>query len=97
MQSVAGGRAWVRTVLSEGAEERGFRLLGVIGTDGADGSFNFTGLPPGEYYAIAVSRFEVKTMSGLERMREIVRDATTVYLEDGGAASIQLKAPIKLK
>jgi hypothetical protein len=63
---------------------------------GAGGSFEFAGLRPGEYYAIAVMSVDLRnlqTLSDLEHMRVLVRDATAVRVDEGAVASVQLKAP----
>lgn len=57
----------------------------------AGGSFEFAGLPAGDYYAVAVREFAFQKMSNEARLREIVRDAASVHLDDGGTVSVQLK------
>ena len=56
-----------------------------------DNSFEFDGLPPGDYYAAAVSDFNYQTMASEESVRGIMRDAVSVHLDDGAAATVQLK------
>jgi len=63
---------------------------------GAGGSFEFAGLPPGDYYAVAIIHVDLnslQTLSDLERLRVLVRDATAVRVEEGAVASVQLKSP----
>ena len=60
---------------------------------GAGGNFELTGIPPGDYYAIAVTQFEPPFKAGVEGMRAIVRDATPVRVEEGSVTSVQLKPP----
>ncbi len=63
---------------------------------GAGGSFEFTGLPPGEYYAVAVVNVDLRNLqelSDLERLRAVVRDATAVRVDEGAVASVHLKPP----
>jgi Carboxypeptidase regulatory-like domain len=63
---------------------------------GAGGSFEFAGLPPGEYYAVAVMSVDLRNLLGLsdlERLRAVVRDATSVRVDEGAVASVQLKPP----
>jgi hypothetical protein len=63
---------------------------------GAGGSFEFAGLPAGEYYAVAVMSVDLRNLqalSDLERLRTVVRDATTVSVDEGAVASVQLKPP----
>jgi hypothetical protein len=66
---------------------------------GPGGSFEFAGLPPGEYYALAVMSLDLRNLqawSGLERLRSLVRDATLVRVDESAVASVQLKPPITL-
>jgi hypothetical protein len=56
-----------------------------------DNSFEFDGLRPGDYYAAAVSDFNYQTMASEESVRGIMRDAVSVHLDDGAAATVQLK------
>ncbi len=70
---------------------------GWLKTCGAGGSFDFAGLPPGGYYAVAVMSLDLRNLqefSDLERLRVLVRDATAVRVDEGGVASVQLKAPL---
>ncbi len=63
---------------------------------GVNGSFEFAGLPPGDYYAVAVIHVDlnsVEAISDLERLRALVRDATAVRVDEGAVASVQLKPP----
>jgi hypothetical protein len=59
---------------------------------GAGGNFELAGIPPGDYYAIAVTQFR----AGSDALRAITRDATPVRLEEGAVTSVQLKAPVDL-
>jgi hypothetical protein len=62
----------------------------------AGGSFEFAGLPPGDYYAVAVPSVDLRNLTGLsdlERLRVVVRDATAVRVDEGAVASVQLKPP----
>ncbi len=63
---------------------------------GTGGSFEFAGLPPGEYYAVAVASVDLRNLLGLsdlERLRVAIRDATSVRVDEGAVASVQLKPP----
>ena len=63
---------------------------------GAGGNFELTGIPPGDYYALAVTQFEPPFKGGIEGVRAMMRDATPVRVEEGALASVQLKAPVDL-
>jgi Carboxypeptidase regulatory-like domain len=66
---------------------------------GQGGSFEFAGLPPGEYYTVAVMSVDLRNLlalSELERLRAVVRDATALRVDEGAVASVQLKPPIAL-
>jgi len=63
---------------------------------GAGGNFDLTGIPPGDYYLIAVTHFDRPFKTGSEVLRAISRDATPVRVEDGAVASVHLKAPVDL-
>jgi hypothetical protein len=55
-------------------------------------TFELAGLPPGEYYAIALQQFDSETMADAARLRMLVARATSVRVESGSLASVQLKA-----
>jgi hypothetical protein len=60
------------------------------------GSCELAGLPPGSYYASALHSFDfrdLESISQVERLRAIVRDAVSVRVDEGGVASVLLKAP----
>ena len=63
---------------------------------GAGGNFELTGLAPGDYYAIAVTHFDAPFKTGIDGVRTITRDATSVRVEEGATASLHLKAPVDL-
>lgn len=63
---------------------------------GASNAFEFTGLPPGGYYAIAVLNVDLRMLQGfssLDHLQALVRDATAVRVDEGAVASVQLKPP----
>lgn len=73
--------------------------MGWLRSCGAGGSFELTGLPPGEYAAIAVNRIDLEKLTSLhdaDTLRTILRDATAVRVDEGAVASLQLKPPIDL-
>ncbi len=62
---------------------------------GAGGSFEFTGLAPGDYYTVAVEHFDLRPRPGLGQdatgLRALVPAATRVPVEGGATASLQLR------
>jgi len=58
---------------------------------GVEKTFDLAGIPPGEYYAVALDRFDVRTMSDALRLRSLVPRATSVRVEQGSTASVQLR------
>jgi hypothetical protein len=54
-------------------------------------AFELTGVPPGEYNAIALDRFEPRAMTDPSRLRGLMTRATTVRVEPGSTASVELK------
>ena len=61
---------------------------------GAGGGFEFAGLPPGDYYAAALTHVDLRMPQALPELLGVaVRDATTVHVDAGAIASIQLKPP----
>ena len=63
---------------------------------GAGGSFEFAGLPPGDYYAAALIHVDLNSLqaiSDFEHLRAVVRDATAVRVDEGAVASVQLRPP----
>jgi hypothetical protein len=66
---------------------------------GSGGKFEVAGLAPGDYYAVAVNNADLRSLlslSDVARIRAILGDATSVRIEEGAVASVQLKAPIPL-
>ncbi|HYV61140.1 MAG TPA: carboxypeptidase-like regulatory domain-containing protein [Bryobacteraceae bacterium] len=65
--------------------------IGYYTQSGARGNFDLAGVPPGDYYAIALDQFDPRTMTGAVRLRSLMPMATSVKIEQGSAASVQLK------
>jgi Carboxypeptidase regulatory-like domain len=57
---------------------------------GAGGVFETRGLPPGDYYAIAVDRYDPREMIGAAYLRGIIPRATSVRIEEGATVSLDL-------
>jgi hypothetical protein len=57
----------------------------------AGNAFELDGIPPGDYDAIALDRFDARTMAEAVRLRSLMPMATSVRVEQGSAASVQLK------
>jgi hypothetical protein len=58
---------------------------------GAGKAFELTGIPPGEYNAIALDRLDPLTITDPSRLRGLMPNAATVRVEPGSATSVQLK------
>jgi hypothetical protein len=54
-------------------------------------AFEITGIVPGEYYAIALDRFDIAVIADVLRLRGLMPRAASVRVEQGSAASLQLK------
>ncbi|HEY7336752.1 MAG TPA: carboxypeptidase-like regulatory domain-containing protein [Bryobacteraceae bacterium] len=57
---------------------------------GAGGAFEMRGLPPGEYYAVAVDRYEPREMTTAAYLRGVISKAASVRVEEGATASLDL-------
>jgi hypothetical protein len=57
----------------------------------ASGNFEFTGLAPGDYYALPLKKFSPGPMMDPARLRLAAPSATTISVEDGKTASVQLR------
>jgi hypothetical protein len=57
---------------------------------GAGGAFEMRGLPPGEYYAVAVDRYEPREMTTAAYLRGMISKSASVRLEEGATASLDL-------
>jgi len=54
-------------------------------------AFELTGIPPGEYNAIALDKFDPPTMTDPLRLNGLLSRATSVRVEPGSTISVQLK------
>ena len=68
-----------------------FTGVGYSTQSSADKTFELAGIPPDEYFAIALNRFDARTMSDAVRLRSMMPMATSVHIEQGSVASVQLK------
>ncbi|HEY6344695.1 MAG TPA: carboxypeptidase-like regulatory domain-containing protein [Bryobacteraceae bacterium] len=57
---------------------------------GAGGVFEMRGLPPGDYYAIAVERYGAPEMTTAAYLRGMIPRATSVRIEEGATVSLDL-------
>jgi hypothetical protein len=57
---------------------------------GAGGAFETSGLPPGDYYAIAVERYDAREMISAAYLRGMIPRATSVRIEEGATVSLEL-------
>jgi hypothetical protein len=55
------------------------------------GDFSIEGLPPGEYFVIALEFVEAGEEGAVERLERWRRDATRIAIGDGETASVSLK------
>ena len=61
---------------------------------GAGESFEFAGVPAGDYYAVALAHVDLRMLQALSEFLPVaVRDATAVRVDEGAVASVQLKSP----
>jgi hypothetical protein len=56
----------------------------------ADGSFEIRGLAPGDYYAVAVERFDLREVTSLPYLRAMIPRAARVQLEEGATEFVEL-------
>jgi hypothetical protein len=68
-----------------------FTGIGYSTQFGVEKTFELAGIPPGEYYAVALDRFDARTMPDALRLRSLVPRATSVRVEKGSTASVQLR------
>lgn len=54
-------------------------------------SFEITGVRPGEYYAVAMDRFDPAAIADAVRLRSLMPRAASVRVDPGSTASVQLK------
>ncbi|HEY6344694.1 MAG TPA: carboxypeptidase-like regulatory domain-containing protein [Bryobacteraceae bacterium] len=57
---------------------------------GAAGAFETRGLPPGDYYAIAVERHDPREMTSAAYLQGMIPRATSVRIEEGATVSLDL-------
>ena len=57
---------------------------------GAGGNFETRGLAPGDYYALAVDRYDPREMTTAAYLRGVISHASSVRLEEGASASLEL-------
>jgi hypothetical protein len=58
---------------------------------GASKAFELTGVPPGEYSAIALDRFDPSIIMDASRLRGLLPQTTSVKAEPGSVSSLQLR------
>lgn len=68
-----------------------FTGVGYSTQSSGEKTFELAGMPPGEYFAIALDRFDARTMSDALRLRSMMPMATSVRIEQGSTASVRLK------
>jgi hypothetical protein len=65
--------------------------IGYYTESAPDKTVQVAGIPPGDYYAIALDHFDPRTMADAIRLRSLMPLATSVKVEQGSAASVKLK------
>jgi hypothetical protein len=68
-----------------------FAGIGYYAQSDAGRNFGLAGIPPGEYYAIAVDHFDPRTMAGAVRLRSLMPLATSVKVQSASSANVELK------
>ena len=68
-----------------------FEGAGYLAQSGAGKTFEISGIAPGDYYAIALDRFDPEVMRNALRLRGLMPGATSVRVDQSSAASVQLK------
>jgi hypothetical protein len=68
-----------------------FTGVGYSTQSGMDKTFELAGIPPGDYSAIALDRFDPRTMADALRLLSLAPRATGVRVEQGSTASVLLK------
>jgi hypothetical protein len=68
-----------------------FTGIGYYAQSDAGRNFDLAGIPPGEYYAIAVDHFDPRTMAGAVRLRGLMPLATSLKVQSASSANVELK------
>ena len=68
-----------------------FNRYGATSRPGADSRFKIATLPPGDYYAIALDRFDPVDGQDPEFLESLTQVASTVSLAPGDTRSVDLK------
>ncbi len=56
-----------------------------------DGRFKITGLPPGDYYIVAVDKIDLGQSSDPDFLNSIIIKATAVSIREGDTRTVDLK------
>ena len=65
--------------------------VGYYAPSAGEKPFQVPGIPPGNYYAVALDHFDPRTMGYAVRLRSLIPLASSVKVEQGSAASVKLK------
>lgn len=68
-----------------------FEGAGYSVRSGQGRTFELSGIPPGDYFAIALDRFDPRTMADAVRLRSLMPRTRSVRVEQGSTASLELK------
>jgi Carboxypeptidase regulatory-like domain len=82
--------SWAVVLIPRDLTGVGYSVQSRIATN-AELTGMLTGIPPGEYYAIALDRFDSRTMADTPHLRELAPKATSVRVEQDSVSFVQLK------
>jgi hypothetical protein len=68
-----------------------FEGAGYLAQSDAGKTFEISGIAPGDYYAIALDRFDPEVMRNALRLRALMPGAASVRVDQSSSASVQLK------
>ena len=60
-------------------------------SSGAGRTFELDGIPPGDYYAIALDHFDSRTMAEALRLRSLMPRASSIKVQKGSVTTVPLR------
>lgn len=88
----------IRGIVEDGAKgsvvifPQSFTGIGYVAQIRPDKTFELAGIPPGDYYAIALDHFDPRTMADAVRLRSWMPWATSVKIQQDSMASLPLRS-----